>query len=205
MASNNLARIITPWQPNPHRSFILTNANLINPVTGDVTRNTTIHLSGGLVASVTVMGDDNSSTSNPPAPTHNRKDAITIDLDGKYVCPGLIDSHVHLAAVPGATSLTEMKDLSPNLSLLRQPYLCQSMLDRGFTTVRDCGGATLALKESIQQGLIRGPRLFIAGHALSQTGGHGDRRSQHDPNECCAGHVNGIGRIVDGVAECLKH
>ncbi|KAL2844121.1 hypothetical protein BJY01DRAFT_235458 [Aspergillus pseudoustus] len=98
-----------------------------------------------------------------------------------------------------------MKNLSPNLSLLRQPNMCQSMLDRGFTTVRDCGGATLALKESIQQGLIRGPRLFIAGHALSQTGGHGDRRSQHDPNECCAGHVNGIGRIVDGVAECLKY
>ncbi|KAL4888014.1 hypothetical protein BDV59DRAFT_211577 [Aspergillus ambiguus] len=98
-----------------------------------------------------------------------------------------------------------MKDLSSSLSLLRQPTVCQSMLDRGFTTVRDCGGASLALKESIADGVIPGPRLFIAGHALSQTGGHGDRRGQHDPNECCAGHVNGIGRIVDGVEQCLKY
>ncbi|KAE8374447.1 hypothetical protein BDV26DRAFT_284252 [Aspergillus bertholletiae] len=98
-----------------------------------------------------------------------------------------------------------MKSLSPNLSLLRQPNLCQSMLDRGFTTVRDCGGATLALKESIEQDIIRGPRLFIAGHALSQTGGHGDSRHKHDSNECCGGYVGSIGRIVDGVPDCLKY
>ncbi|EIT72930.1 imidazolonepropionase [Aspergillus oryzae 100-8] len=98
-----------------------------------------------------------------------------------------------------------MKDLSDNVSLLRQPSVCQSMLNRGFTTVRDCGGAGLALKGSIQEGVIPGPRLFIAGHALSQTGGHGDRRQPHDRNKCCAGHVNGIGRIVDGVEQCLKY
>ncbi|CEL03591.1 Putative Imidazolonepropionase and related amidohydrolases [Aspergillus calidoustus] len=189
-----LARIVTPWRLEPHRTFILSNANLIDPVSGEVTKNTTIHIAAGHVKSI---GDD--TPSDPPS------NAVVIDLDGKYVCPGLIDSHVHLAAVPGATSLLEMKNLTPSVSLLRQPNLCQSMLDRGFTTVRDCGGATLALKESIQRGVIRGPRLFIAGHALSQTGGHGDRRDQHDENECCAGHVNGIGRIVDGVAECLKY
>lgn len=53
-------------------------------------------------------------------------------------------------------------------------------------------GRPLPWKESIQGSIICEPRLFIAGHALSQTGGHGDRRQQHDPNECCAGHVNGI-------------
>lgn len=71
--------------------------------------------------------------------------------------------------------------------------------------MRDCGDASLALKKSIQEGVICGPRLFIAGHSLSQTGGHGDSRQQHDPNVCCAGHVNGVGRVVDGVDQCLKY
>jgi imidazolonepropionase-like amidohydrolase len=47
------------------------------------------------------------------------------------------------------------------------------MLLRGFTTVRDTSGADFALREAIAEGLVPGPRLFIAGTALSQTGGHG--------------------------------
>ncbi|KAK6837778.1 hypothetical protein RU639_001576 [Aspergillus parasiticus] len=192
---SDLRRIIKPWQPEPQHTYIFTNANIIDPVTGNITPNTAVKLSGGLISSIGAaaeVGDTNPGT-------------ILIDLNGKFICPGLIDCHVHIAAVPGSASLREMKDLSDNVSLLRQPSVCQSMLNRGFTTVRDCGGASLALKESIQEGVIPGPRLFIAGHALSQTGGHGDRRQQHDPNECCAGHVNGIGRIVDGVEQCLKY
>lgn len=42
--------------------------------------------------------------------------------------------------------------------------------------MRDCGGATLALKEAIEDGVFPGPRLFICCHALSQTGGHADIR-----------------------------
>ncbi|PIG82858.1 amidohydrolase [Aspergillus arachidicola] len=186
---------LSTWQPEPQKTYIFTNANIIDPVTGNITPSTAVKLSGGLICSIGAaveVGDTDLGT-------------IRVDLNGKFICPGLIDCHVHIAAVPGSASLLEMKDLSDNVSLLRQPSVCQSMLNRGFTTVRDCGGASLALKESIQEGVIPGPRLFIAGHALSQTGGHGDRRQQYDPNECCAGHVNGIGRIVDGVEQCLKY
>ncbi|GIJ81660.1 hypothetical protein Asppvi_000159 [Aspergillus pseudoviridinutans] len=190
----DLGRIIKPWQAGPQKTYILTNANVVDPVSGEITKNATVTLSGGLISSV-----------GAERPNTDDANGIRIDLQGNYLCPGLIDSHVHIAAVPGSASLRDMKDLSPSLSLLRQPTVCQSMLDRGFTTVRDCGGASLALKESIADGVFPGPRLFIAGHALSQTGGHGDRRGQHDPNECCAGHVNGIGRVVDGVEQCLKY
>lgn len=193
----DMERIIRPWLPAPRQNYIFTNANLIDPVTGTVNKNTTVQLSNGLVSSVGPI------SSYPQDGTRNH--TVQIDLNGKYICPGLIDCHVHIAAVPGSASLREIKDLSPSKGLLRQPVVCQSMLDRGFTTVRDCGGATLALKESIQDGVIAGPRLFIAGHALSQTGGHGDMRQQHDDNECCAGHTNGIGRVVDGVEQCLKY
>ncbi|GAB1210532.1 hypothetical protein APSETT445_009327 [Aspergillus pseudonomiae] len=188
MAKPVISEVPRPWQPEPQQTYIFTNANIIDPVTGSITENTSVKLSGGLISSVgsaAELDDTKSST-------------IRIDLNGKFICPGLIDCHVHIAAVPVSASLRDLKDLSDSLSLLRQPSVCQSMLNRGFATVRDCGGASLALKDSIQEGVIPGPRLFIAGHALSQTGGHGDRRQQHDPNECCAGHVNGIGRIVDG-------
>lgn len=75
------------------------------------------------------------------------------------------------------------------------------MLARGFTTVRDCGGATLALKESLAAHIFAGPRLFIAGQALSQTGGHADRRGAHDHSAACCSGMGG--RVVDGTAACL--
>lgn len=193
----DFAHIVKPWLPSPQREYIFTSANLIDPVSGAVITNTTLKLSGGLISSVYSTGEEAVDNVDP--------NIMQLDLKGKYICPGLIDSHVHIAAVPGSLSLREMKDMSNNQSVLRQPSVCKSMLARGFTTVRDCGGASLALKQSIEEGVIRGPRLFIAGHALSQTGGHGDRRQQHDPNECCAGHITGVGRIVDGVDQCLKY
>lgn len=195
-AQSDLGRIIKPWKPNRQRTYIFSNANVIDPVSGKVVKNATVELSGGLVSFVGKRANVD-RTDDP--------DAVEIDLNGKYICPGLIDSHVHLASVPGEASFRDAKELSSRTVLLRQPNLCQSMLDRGFTTVRDCGGATLALKESIQEGVVAGPRLFIAGHALSQTGGHGDSRNQHDPNECCAGKVNGLARVVDGEEQCLKY
>lgn len=84
------------------------------------------------------------------------------------------------------------------------------MLERGFTSVRDCGGASLALKEAIADGVFPGPRLFIAGHAISQTGGHGDRRGAHEGGgavACCGGGGGeldgGLSMVVDGVPGVL--
>ncbi|KAJ5613211.1 hypothetical protein N7510_006405 [Penicillium lagena] len=191
---SDLENIITPWKKPPHKNYVFSSANVIDPITGNVIENATLRLRNGIVSSIS-------------GPEHSEDDdmaAIRIDLRNKYICPGLIDCHVHLSAVPGASTLHEMKGLSAPLGLLRQPHVCQSMLDRGFTTVRDCGGATLALKQSIQEDIIAGPRLFIAGHALSQTGGHADSRGPHDASECCGGHLLGIGRIVDGTEQCLK-
>lgn len=90
------------------------------------------------------------------------------------------------------------------VSLLRQTFVAEQILNKGFTTVRDCGGAGLPLKEAIEDGVIVGPRMFISVYGISQTGGHGDRRTPYDePDICnCSGHS--IGKIVDGVDDCLK-
>ena len=111
---------------------------------------------------------------------------------------------MHISAVPGEKNLRDLFGLDVTVSTIRQPYVCQKMLQRGFTSVRDCGGASLALKEAINDGVIQGPRLFIAGHALTQTGGHGDPRGPHNHDDCCAGTVMALGRLCDGVPECIK-
>ncbi|BCR83377.1 uncharacterized protein ACHE_10779S [Aspergillus chevalieri] len=80
------------------------------------------------------------------------------------------------------------------------------MLLHGFTIVRDTGGADTALREAIAEGLIPGPRLFIAGKALSQTGGHGDFRGSYPESEHkrCGGHSPSLARVCVGVPECLN-
>ena len=139
--------------------------------------------------------------------TSHDQDVVTIDLEGKYILPGLWDCHVHLLAVQGCTTFDEIMKLSSDTALLRQPEIGQAMLDRGFTTVRDCGGALLPLKLAFEQGIHPGPRLFLAGRQLSQSGGCGDMRSpfdDSDSNNCCGSNKQASCRTVDGVPECLK-
>ncbi|MGH3585119.1 MAG: amidohydrolase family protein [Pseudonocardia sp.] len=124
-----------------------------------------------------------------------------VDIGGKTLLPGLIDSHVHV--------------MSTGLDLLRrldQPfsygfYLAarnlSAMLDCGITSARDAGGADLGIKSALQDGLLEGPRLRIAITMMSQTGGHGDGWR---PSGCTVtsqvphpGRPSGIADGVDGV------
>jgi imidazolonepropionase-like amidohydrolase len=146
-----------------------------------------------------VEGDTIKEVSKQPIDV---RDAQVIDLAGKTIMPGLIDLHAHMVAtqfdLPGQARM-------PNVFVtLKAVPIMRGILRRGFTTVRDAGGAGLALKQSIEMGLAQGPRLFIAGRALSQTGGHGDVRARSDfivgdaPCNCCV-RVGALSRVVDGV------
>lgn len=59
------------------------------------------------------------------------------DRTGKYICPGLIDSHIHVIAVPGGQGLTDTFTMDHDRTTFRQPRVCQQVLRRGFTTIRD--------------------------------------------------------------------
>ncbi|KAL4939961.1 hypothetical protein BDV06DRAFT_197664 [Aspergillus oleicola] len=183
---------IKPWLRTASQSYLLSNANIVDVVTGTIKESHYVTISNGKINSV-----------SPSPPTDSPSEYVTVNCDGKYICPGLFDAHVHFVAVPGFTNLSMAFGNFNDVSLLRQPYVATQMLHRGFTSVRDCGGAQLAFKQAIEEGVFPGPRLFIAGHALSQSGGHGDIRSSHDHVQCCAGHTNGLGRICDGVPACM--
>jgi len=125
--------------------------------------------------------------------------ASVIDARGKTVMPGLIDCHVHVLA--SRLSLGEVQRMPNVLATLSSLPILEGMLMRGFTTVRDAGGADAAMAEATRTDMARGPRIFPSGKALSQTGGHGDFRTRTDILEPCAcSHkVGSLARIVDGV------
>jgi imidazolonepropionase-like amidohydrolase len=124
-----------------------------------------------------------------------------IDLHGKTLMPGLIDCHVHVVA--SMLNIAMNAQLPDAMAVLRSLPILKGMLARGFTTVRDLGGAPFALAEAIEQGLAEGPRLIVCGKGLSKTGGHGDARSRndtYDPNRW-RNNFGALGRIADGVDE----
>ena len=124
-------------------------------------------------------------------------DLRVIALEGRTLMPGLIDVHVH----PTATEVIEdfQRPVPTTLrSLVARTHL-EAMLRRGFTTVRDAGGCDIGLRLATDRGLIDGPRLFVAGKALSQTGGHGDERAVTDGDPTEGAYPGEFARIADGL------
>ncbi len=167
---------------------LLRNCTILDPRAGTLASGSSILVSDGLVSSV---------SDQPIAATG----ATAIDLGGRVVLPGLIDCHVHVNAVRVSSGLAANRVLPASFIAAAASQVMRAMLMRGFTTIRDAGGADRGLREAVAQDLFTGPRLFIAGRAISQTGGHGDFRERIDaPEPCGCGHfVSGIGRVADGV------
>ena len=130
--------------------------------------------------------------------------AMKIDAKGKTLMPGLIDAHVHITAT--SLDLGSISKYPHSLNVLKSAKLAESMLMRGFTSVRDCTGADWGFHEAIEKDLIKGPRLFFVGKALGPTGGHGDRRPKTYEGDHCTCYQGTIKEtwIVDGVAEVQK-
>lgn len=97
--------------------------------------------------------------------------------------PGLIDCHVH--ACLSEVNIRVLESVPLTMMTARAAVLLKAMLDRGFTTVRDTGGADWGLRDAVAQGLIAGPRMFIAGQAIGPTGGHSDARRRTDYGISC--------------------
>jgi imidazolonepropionase-like amidohydrolase len=130
--------------------------------------------------------------------------ATRIDLGGRTLMPGLIDAHIHL--VLSEVNLQLLADVPLTLLAAKGAVAMRTMLMRGFTTLRDTGGADWGLKAAVEQGLFEGPRLFISGQPISQTGGHGDFRKRTQTGfgcSCCAG-ISWVSRVADGLPEVIR-
>jgi imidazolonepropionase-like amidohydrolase len=130
--------------------------------------------------------------------------AAVIDLAGKTVMPGLIDCHVHVIAT--LVNLAQNSLLPDSLVAARASRILRDMLMRGFTSVRDVAGGDIGLKLALEEGSLVGPRLFICGKALSQTGGHGDLRGRFDAREASyfQRRLGALCRVCDGTPELRR-
>src|SRR5271168_1342325 len=130
--------------------------------------------------------------------------AQRIDIGNRTLMPGLIDAHIHVVLTE--VNLQLLADVPLTLLAAKGSVQMRAMLNRGFTTLRDTGGADWGMKAAVEQGLFVGPRLFIAGQPLSQTGGHADHRLRTQSQvfcACCSG-LSWTARVADGVPEVIK-
>ena len=167
--------------------ILFEHADILDPAAGRLLKNHFVRVDGTLIEAV----------SDRPLPVPHG--ARVIDATGRVLMPGLIDCHVHCLA--SQVNLGRLANLPNVLAALRAVPLLRGMLYRGFTSVRDAGGADFSLAEATRTGVIEGPRIFPSGKALSQTGGHGDFRERSDVLEPCActPKLGAIARVADGV------
>jgi imidazolonepropionase-like amidohydrolase len=175
-------------------SFLFKNANLLDPDQPELREGVHVLVEAGAIKEVSDRPID-------------ARSAHAIDVAGRTLMPGLIDLHVHVLATQ--LNLSTQGTLPDALVMMRAVPIMAAMLRRGFTTVRDAGGAGWGLKCAVEEGTVVGPRLFISGHAISQTGGHGDPRPRSDHlrpmSFCgCCFRAGDIGRVADGVDEVRK-
>ena len=151
---------------------------------------------------VLVAGDAIQRVSDDPLPVDG--DTEVVDCAGRVLMPGLIDAHVHVYC-----STFDLPIARPGTYLAHYAArFLKACLDRGFTAVRDTGGADVGLGTALRDGLLVGPRLFYGGRIITQTGGGNDQRSLEqglpDHNCGCACYHDPFTVVADGDEAILR-
>ncbi|MEP0200854.1 MAG: amidohydrolase family protein [Halioglobus sp.] len=186
--------IFTPSALADDRSVLFRNVNVFDGVHEKLRSNAYVLVAGNKIVQVS------------DEPIVAPEGAQIVEGESRTLMPGMIDVHTHLAIT---TSLSEIHGyITPEENAIRTTVIARDFLADGFTTVRDVGGSTFALKKSIDEELIPGPRIYPSGAFLSQTSGHGDFRTPAEPHPATghidAGHRLGMGIVADGKTEVYR-
>jgi imidazolonepropionase-like amidohydrolase len=202
MSDQMLESVSLPWYQHDQKEVTMARWHIVGGTVFDA-------LHGDVLPNGVVCIEEDRITAVCPASaiTIGGRDVQVIDAAGQFVMPGMIDCHVHLlsSAAPDYAS-RGLKELLP-YTAIRGAVHAKTMLERGYTTVRDVGAAgygNIALRQAIADGLVPGPRVYAAGHALSVPGGHGDSYYRPEVHIQREGLVNGPEEARRGVRELIK-
>lgn len=178
----------------PQRPRLLTNLRLFDGASGKLRDGVQVLVARNRVVDILEAGD-------------TVADAEVIDCGGRVVMPGLIDMHWH-AMLCGLTATAALTADIGYIYLLAAREAERTLL-RGFTTIRDAGGPSFALKRAIDEGIVVGPRIFPSGAMISQTSGHGDFRLRTGVPRTATSPLSraealGATMIADGSDEVLR-
>jgi imidazolonepropionase-like amidohydrolase len=183
-----------PATGEPSRPTLFTNFRLFDGKSGTLRDGLRLLVEGRWIKAL--------AQGNPVAPDG----AHVIDCGGRVVMPGLIDAHWH--SIFAALPLPALVSADVGYIYLAASAEAERTLMRGFTTIRDLGGPSFALKEAIDQGLVAGPRIYPSGAMITATGGHGDLRPLSDVPRVVGGTLSrveqtGGAMIADGADAVL--
>ncbi|WP_440059387.1 amidohydrolase family protein [Thermogladius sp. 4427co] len=177
--------------------LLIDNARVLDVRKGVIVENARILVNGKYIVDIGTSGSVDAS-----------KAVDVIDARGKLVMPGLIDAHMHLSGLRTGDVVKEPLLTSYETMVARAVKDLEALAEAGFTTIVDAGGLiALGLKQAVEEGTLKGPRIVAAGAPLSQTFGHGD--THYLPLDLVDVRSRLVMRpfgslICDGVDECRK-
>jgi imidazolonepropionase-like amidohydrolase len=187
--------LVSPaFAQNAAKPILLTNVNIFDGRGTKLIKGQNVLVEGKLIKAILPASDAIA-------------DADVIDCGGRTLMPGMIDAHWH-SILAGISQIAAMTADIPYVHLVAAQEAERTVL-RGFTTVRDVGGPSFALKRAIDEGRIAGPRIYPSGAMISQTSGHGDFRMRTDlprtaQSDLSVAERAGISAIADGEADVLR-
>lgn len=194
LAAPALGLVSPAFAQSPAKPLLLKNVNIFDGASGSLIQGQAVLVEGRLIKALVASAD-------------TVADADVIDCGGRTLMPGMIDAHWH-SILAGISQMAAMTADIPYVHLVAAQEAERTVL-RGFTTVRDVGGPSFALKRAIDEGRIAGPRIYPSGAMISQTSGHGDFRMRTDlprspQSDLSVTEQAGIAAIADGEAEVLR-
>jgi imidazolonepropionase-like amidohydrolase len=186
--------ILSAQENKKQNQIIIKNVKIFDGTSDQLTNEMNILIKNNLIVNI----------SKESIPTN--ENTIVIDGGGRVLTPGFIDAHTHIALIAPFDQLEN--EFTGVYIGAAGGQVAENMLMRGFTTVRDAGGASIGIQRAIDDGWFPGPRIYSSGAFITQTSGHLDMRDRTNPHHYSGGsqsHAQQIGHFtaIDGKAEML--